>query len=273
MQVYRGMPILTQAPTKAECRRLKAHLVSFLDPSKEYNAALFRRDAKDAIEKIWKKGRLPLLTGGTGLYMRTLLYGIFEHADDGKDEAFRKKMLRGQEKEGGEYLHEKLKKIDPASASKIHPNDHRRLVRALEVHHATGKPMSEQKPHRKGLSEDCDFRIFLLDRERGDLYKRAEKRVDAMLRKGLLKEVRRLRRKKMSITASVALGFREMSAVLDKKMEAKEAAELLKKNTRHYAKRQLSWFRHEKGVELVPVGADEKPAETAKKVLKLWSNK
>ena len=271
MQVYRGMPLLTQAPTAAEKKRLKAHLVSFLDPSEEYNAALFRRDAKAAIEKIRKKGALPLLVGGTGLYLRALLDGLFEtEKDSSKDEKYRAKLLREQEKQGGNYLHEKLSKVDAASAAKIHPNDHRRLVRALEVHHVTGKTFSEQKPLRKGLRDFFHCRIFLLDRDRQDLYARVERRVDVMLKKGALEEAKKLKGKKLSLTASMALGLREMTGVLEGKHTVKEAVELLKKNTRHYAKRQLSWFRHEKGVEFVPVAPGETPKETAKKILKLW---
>ena len=270
MQVYRGMPVLTQAPTKAEKTRLKAHLVSFVDPSGEYNAALFRRDAQKAITKIQKKKALPLLVGGTGLYLRALLDGLFEAKDDSKDEKYRAKLLKEQEKHGAEYLHEKLKKVDSLAAAGIHPNDHRRLVRALEVHHVTGKPMSEHKPKRSGLRDSFHCRIFMLDRDRQDLYARVEKRVDAMIKKGLMAEAKKLRRKKLGMTAAMALGLREMTGVLEGKHSLEEAKVLLKTNTRHYAKRQLSWFRHERGVEFVPVAADETPKRTAEKIVKLW---
>lgn len=271
MQVYRQMPILTQAPTKAERARLKAHLVSFVDPAQEYNAALFRKNAQKAIEKIQKKGAIPFLVGGTGLYLRALLDGIFETpADASKDEKFREKLLHEQEKNGGSYLHDQLKKVDAASAAKIHPNDSRRLVRALEVFHTTGKSMSEQKSNRTGLRDSTHCRIFLLDRDRKDLYARVERRVDGMLRQGLLGEVKKLSRKKLSMTASMALGFREMKGILEGRHSLEEAVALLKINTRHYAKRQLSWFRHEKGVEPVAVAENEPPKKTADKILKLW---
>ena len=271
MQVYRGMPILTQAPTKAERARLEAHLISFLDPRKEYNAAFFRKDAQKAIEKIQKKDHLPFLVGGTGLYLRALLDGIFEtQADASKDEKLRQKLLRGQEKHGGDYLHEKLKKVDAVSAAKIHPNDFRRLVRALEVRHVTGKPMSEQKSNRQGLRSTFHCRIFLLDRDRKDLYDRIERRVDAMVQKGILREAKKLGRKKLSLTASMAIGLREMTEVLEGRRSLEEAVQLLKKNTRHYAKRQLSWFRHERGVENISVMPDETPQQTAAKIIRLW---
>ncbi len=271
MQVYRSMPILTQSPMKSERARLKMHLVSFLDPAKEYNAALFRKDAQEAIEKIQKKGSLPFLVGGTGLYFRALLEGIFETAaDTSKDEKLRKKLLANQEKYGGNYLREQLKEVDAASAAKIHPNDFRRLVRALEIYHLTGKTFSEQKTRREGLRGIFHCRIFLLDRDRQDLYSRIEHRVDVMVRKGVLNEVKKLRQKKLGLTASMALGYREITNVLEGKSSLQEAIELLKKNTRHYAKRQLSWFRHEEGVENISVAADEIPKQIAEKIISLW---
>lgn len=272
MQVYRRMPILTQTPTPAERTRLKAHLVSFLDPCREYSAAFFRKDAKKAIEKIQKKGALPFLVGGTGLYLRALLDGLFD-AEASKDEKFRSKLLDEQEKYGGNYLHEKLKKIDAVSAVKIHPNDFRRLVRALEVSHMTGKTFSEQKLHRRGIRDAFRCRIFLLDRDREDLYARIERRVDVMVQKGILREVKKLAQKKLGLTASMALGFREMKGVLEGHHSLEQAAQLLKKNTRHYAKRQLSWFRHERGVEKILVLPDESAKQTAAKIIRLWRQK
>ena len=280
MQVYRGMPILTQAlvvhskvpegsdPSDPKrCQRgltPLTHLVSTLDPSEEYSAAKFREEAGKLIPKILKKGKTPVIAGGTGLYLRALLDGLFEspEGESVRDEAFRKKLVREQEKHGGDYLHRKLAAADPLSANKIHPNDIRRLVRALEVFHLSGKPMSVQKANRAGIRDQYDVRIFLLDRERSELYERINQRVELMMKEGLLEEVKRLRKKKLSLTAGVALGFREMSAYLEGTVTLEAAVELLKKNTRHYAKRQLSWFRHEKGVEIVPV----KEKDTAKKI-------
>jgi tRNA dimethylallyltransferase len=271
MQVYRRMPILTQVPSKTERAQLKAHLVSFLDPSKEYNAAFFRRDAQKAIEKIHKNSSIPFLVGGTGLYLRALLDGIFESAQGvSKDDPLRQKLMLAQEKHGGNYLHEKLKNVDAISAAKIHPNDFRRLVRALEVQHVTGKPFSEQKSHRRGLRDTYCCRIFLLDRDRQDLYARIERRVEAMAEKGILREVKMLKRKKIGLTASMALGLREMSEVLEGRCNFEQAVQILKKNTRHYAKRQLSWFRHERGVEKISVLPDDSPRQISEKIIRLW---
>ncbi len=273
MQVYKGMPVLTQAPSASEKKKVKTHLVSFLDPSKEYSAAKFREDAGALIPVILKKKKIPLIAGGTGLYLRCLLDGLFDAGEKASDEAYRKKILAEQEKHGGDYLHQKLSKVDPAAAKKIHPNDFRRLVRALEVYHLSGKPISEHKPNRRGIRDDYDVRIFLLDRDRAELYGRVNLRVGMMIKAGLLAEVKRLRKKKLSQTAEVALGFREISAYLDGKTGLEEALEFLRINTRHYAKRQLSWFRHEKGVEIVAIAPGEKPAETAKKIYSLWKSR
>ena len=273
MQVYQGMPVLTQAPSVRAVKTLQAHLVSFLDPSEEYNAAFFRRDALALIGPILKRGRMPFIVGGTGLYLRALLDGLFESGQGAsKDEAYRKKLLVAQEKRGGDYLHQKLKKVDAVSAAKIHPNDSRRLVRALEIFHLTGKPFSSQKHNREGIRDQFFHRIYFLDRDRSDLYQRIDRRVDGMMKDGLLAEVKRLQKKTLSQTAMMALGFREMGAYLEGKTTLPEAVELLKKNTRNYAKRQLSWFRHEREVRTVPVAPNDTAKLVAEKILQDWGS-
>ena len=272
MQVYRGLPIVTQAPSALEKKKLRAHLVSFLDVSEMFDASIFRETSKELIEKIFKRGRTPLLSGGTGLYLRMLLDGLFDSEGTSRDEKLRKKLLAAQEKKGGAYLHEELKRVDPASAEKIHPNDHRRLVRALEVNALSGAPISSRKLQRQGIREDFHCPIFFLERDRADLYARIEKRVDAMMTQGLEREVKRALKKKLGMTASGALGIKEMCDYFEKKTSKEDAIKLLKQHTRNYAKRQLSWFRHEKGVVPVTVEPDEKPKQTAQKILTLWES-
>ena len=269
MQVYKSMPITTQQPPRAVTKALKTHLVSFLSPSRRYSAAHFRKDALALIKKILKKGKTPLIVGGTGLYLRALLDGLFEGEGSKRltDESLRKRLAAEQAAHGGNYLHEKLRKADPVSAKKIHPNDLRRLIRALEVFHFTGKPFSEQKANRKGVRDDFEFRIFLLDRDRADLYERVNRRVDEMIKEGLVKEVKGLLRKRLSLTAKTALGIREIKTHLEGKCTFEEAAALLKKNTRNYAKRQLSWFRHERGAELVHIAPDESASQIAFRIV------
>ena len=272
MQIYKSMPIITQAPSKRVTMKLKTHLVSFLDPSKEYSAAHFRKDALSLLLKIMKRKKIPMIVGGAGLYLKALLDGLFESEGTklAKDDAFRRKLLSEQAANSGNYLHEKLKAVDALSAKKIHPNDLRRIVRALEVFYLTQRPLSEQKPNRKGIREEWDCRIFLLDRDREELYGQINRRVDRMIKGGLIAEVKKLNKKKLSQTAQMALGIREMSQCLSGSLTLVEAAEHLKRNTRHYAKRQLSWFRHEKGVERVPVRSGDMPAVIAAKILKSW---
>lgn len=265
MQVYKSMPILSQAPPKSS----RIHLVSFLEPSREYSAALFRRDATQLIREILRRGRVPVLVGGTGLYLRSLLDGLFESGvKRSRSDALRRKLIREQEKKGGHYLHDKLKAVDPESAEKIHPNDIRRLVRALEVFYLTKKTMSEQKPNRSGLRDEFTWRIFLLEPERADLYERVNKRVDRMILEGLAKEVKKLSFQKLSRTAGMALGFREIRDWQEGRINLPDAIENLKKNTRRYAKRQISWFRHEKGIESVAVPPGQPPAQTALEILR-----
>ena len=263
MQVYKGMSVITQAPKK------KVHLASFLDPSKEYNAALFGNDAMNLISQITAKKKTPLIVGGTGLYLRALLDGLFEPegGEASSDEALRKKFLSDQESHGGNYLHNKLEKIDPASAQKIHPNDLRRIVRALEVFYLTKKLMSEQKANRQGIRSDFNCRIFLLEIPRDELYARINRRVDRMLKDGLVEEVKKMKRKRLSMTAQMALGIREIIKVLGGECSLDEAVELLKRHTRNYAKRQISWFRHEKGVETVEVSESSTAVQTAKHIV------
>lgn len=269
MQVYRGMPITTQAPSRPVTQKLKTHLVSFLSPSREYSAALFRKQASALIPKILKKKKIPLLVGGTGLYLRALLDGLFEAEGNvvSNDERLRCKLRQEQELHGGTWLHDRLKSVDKVSAQRIHPNDQRRIIRALEVFKLTGRPMSKQITNRTGIRGQYDCRIFFLDRDRQDLYERVNRRVDRMLRAGLVREVKKLSRKRLSQTAQMALGVREISSYLEGKLSLAETKELLKKNTRHYAKRQIAWFRHEQGVQNVAVVAGDTPKITADKIL------
>lgn len=272
MQVYCGMPIVTQAPPRSFTKKLSFHLVSFLDPSKEYSAARFREDALKAIHKIVQKGKIPMIVGGTGLYIRALLDGLFESepGEKARDTAYRMSLLAQQKKYGGSFLHKKLQKVDPKSASRIHANDLRRIVRALEVHRLSGKPISELMPNREGIRHKMPHRIFFLERDRQDLYERINRRVDLMFKYGLIREVKRLTKKRMSKTAGVALGMREVKAYLKGEIELDSAKELLKRNTRHYAKRQISWFRREKGVEWVPVGKEESAKTVAERIVRAY---
>lgn len=271
MQVYLSMPIVTQVPSDQTQKIARTHLVSFLPPSQEYNAARFRRDATRLVEEIYARGKVPVVAGGTGLYIRALLDGLFESETDASgDEEFRQKLAAEKEEIGSEALHAKLAAVDPASAEKIHANDTRRVIRALEVYHVTGKPFSEQKHSRSGLRAELETTYYCLDPEREALYERIDRRVDKMLADGLVDEVKRLRGEKLSRTAGLALGVREVTEFLEGRLTLEEAAELLRKNTRHYSRRQLSWFRHEKDSKSIKLTGKETAAEVAARIAADW---
>ncbi|MBN1913659.1 MAG: tRNA (adenosine(37)-N6)-dimethylallyltransferase MiaA, partial [Candidatus Omnitrophica bacterium] len=208
MQVYKGMDILTSQPAVLFRKKARHHLFRIISAVREYDVARYRSAALKKIKEIHKKGNVPLFVGGTGLYMTILVEGIFR--SKAQNATVRKDLYRQAQEKGSQYLYERLKKIDPEAAVKIHPNDLRRLVRALEVYLVSGKPISSLQKERRGLYSDYDVRIFCLDMQRDRLYGRIEKRIDKMFRQGLLKEAKRLLRLKLSKTASCAIGIKEI---------------------------------------------------------------
>jgi tRNA dimethylallyltransferase len=245
MQVYKGMAILSQYPSSKLRKAVPHHLIGVLKPSQEWSAADFIGKAKKIADNIIKRGKVPIIAGGTGLYARAFIEGLFPSPP--KDEGLRRKIYKEAEKSGSAKIYDKLKKIDPVYAAKIHPNDVRRIVRAMEVYKLTGKPISEQHRETRGFKDEYDISIFILNRDRDELYERINKRVDGMFRQGAAKEVKRLKRVKLSKTAKAVLGYNEISAYINGKIGLEETKDLIKMNTRRYAKRQLTWFRREKG--------------------------
>ena len=246
MQVYQGIDILSSKPSLKLRHKIKHHLIDILSPDKEFDAAQYRRLAVKAIKDIHQGGKIPLFTGGTGLYLNVLLEGIF--ADAGKDEALRRELYNQAEILGSAYLHRKLQEVDPESALRIHPNDAKRIIRALEVHKLTGKPISELRKKRKGLLDKYEVTIFGLNKDREVLYKSIDRRVDEMFERGLVNEVKKLLTGNLSLTCKQAIGIREIRDYLEGKHDLEQAKDLLKKNTRNYAKRQLTWFRKDKRI-------------------------
>ncbi len=263
MQIYRDMDTVTRAPQEALTKRAEHHLIRIIPPEEEFNAALYAEKAKGAISSVIKKGKVPIITGGTGLYMKALLDGIF--ADPGKDEELRARLGREARENGTEALYLKLKEIDPGAASKIHANDAKRIIRALEVYYLTGVTMTEKKTETEGLHTKFKCRVFGLNLDRKSLYARIENSVDSMFEEGVVEEVKRLRESPLSITAGKALGIREISLYLDGKMSLEAAKSEIKKNTRRYAKRQMTWFRADKRVEWID--ADRPAGEVAGDIL------
>ena len=247
MCVYRGMDTLTSKPTKSDRKKVKHHLVDIIPPTKEFNAAEYRKMALRAIEDILNRGKTPLFVGGSGLYVKAVVDGLFPSGK--KDLRFRKRQEQLAKKYGNRYLHNKLKRIDPVSAKKIHPNNVRRVIRALEIHHTEKKRPSELKKNTEPLS--YDFKIFGLEIDREKLYGNIDKRVDEMFKQGLVQEVKRLSRKRLSITAKGALGYSEVMGYLKGRYSLEDAKELLKRNTRRFAKRQLTWFRADNRIQWI----------------------
>jgi tRNA dimethylallyltransferase len=241
MQAYKSMPILSQAPSSPDRKKVRHHLAGFVDPAKEYSAAIFRKKALEAITDIQKRRKVPIVVGGSGLYIKALVDGLFPSPE--ADMAFRKRMSALAAKRGSRFLHAKLSKIDSESASKIHPNDLRRIIRALEIYHTTGRTMTGLKSQTCGIGNTHGVKIFALTSGRQDIYDRINARVDDMFDAGAVDEVRRLKRRKLSRTAAAVLGLKEISGYLDGRYAIDQAREMLKMNTRRFAKRQLSWFR------------------------------
>jgi tRNA dimethylallyltransferase len=240
MQVYRGMDIGTAKPTAAQRALAPHHMIDVLEPEQSCNVGWFCRAAGTAIDGIFARGRRPLLVGGTALYLKGLIWGLADAP--GRVPELRRRILRELQEHGSKALHGRLERLDPAAAGRIHPNDVQRLVRALEVCEATGRGGSEGQTQFAGSPALCTVMVGLR-LARAELYRRIEERVDRMMAKGLLREVEGLRGR-LGPQASQALGYKELMAHLEGRMSLAEAVALTKRNTRRFAKHQLTWFRH-----------------------------
>lgn len=249
MQVYKYMDIGSAKITKEEMQGVPHYLVDILDPKEEFNVFLFQKLAKEAMEQIYTNGHIPILVGGTGFYIQSILYDI-DFTENDTDHVYRRELEQLAAEKGTGYLHDMLKQADPESAEAIHANNVKRVIRALEYFHLTGKPISEHNRAEREKESPYDFRYFVLNDERELLYGRIEKRVDRMLEDGLVDEVKKL--KKMGCTkediSMQGLGYKEILGYLNKEYDLERAVYLIKRDTRHFAKRQLTWFRREKDV-------------------------
>lgn len=248
MQIYRGMDIATAKPTKAEQQEVPHHLIGFLDPLEEFSVADYVKLAHQAIADIYNRGKFPLLVGGTGLYLNAVLDNlVFTEIET--DSAIRAKLEQELAENGPNILFEELMRIDPETASRLHPNNRTRLVRALEVYRLTGIPMSEhQRRSRLAPSPYAAVRIGLGFRNRQTLYDRIDKRVDNMMEEGLLEEARDVLNSKSGKTARQAIGYKELLPYFMGEATLEDAVDKIKQETRHYAKRQLTWFRRSKDI-------------------------
>lgn len=266
MQVYKGMEIISSQPPKPITKKIPHHLINFISPSKDYNVSTYRKAALKKISEIIKKNKTPILVGGTGFYMSILLDGIFEVKAE--DKILRQKLYKKAEKYGSAALHNELIKFDPQAAEKIHPNDLKRIIRAIEVYKVTGKRISDLQKERVGLKDKYDVNIFCLTMPREKLYAKIQERTKKMFKAGLLKEVKNLLKKKLSRTAGFAIGINEIKGYLDREYDLEEARKKMARNTCLYSKRQLTWFRKAPKINWIEVKDNDSCLKIAGKIWK-----
>ena len=249
MQVYKHMDIGSAKIKQEEMGGIKHYLVDILEPTQDFNVVLFQKYAKEAMSQIYAKGKIPILVGGTGFYIQSVLYDI-DFTQNDEDAQLREELEALAEQKGAQYLHTMLQEIDPKSAEAIHANNVKRVIRAMEFYKQTGKPISEHNEQERGKESAYDSRYFVLTDARDRLYANIDRRVDQMLEEGLVEEVKKLMEMgcKRESTAMQGLGYKEIIAYLLGEITLDEAVYLIKRDTRHFAKRQLTWFRREKDV-------------------------
>jgi tRNA dimethylallyltransferase len=256
MQVYRGMDIGTAKPTAADRARVPHHLLDVVDPDEPFNAARFKELADRAIGDIAARGRVAVIAGGTGLYLKVLVHGIFPAPP--VDEDLRRNLYREAEVYGAPYLYDRLKLVDPEAAARIAPMDLVRIVRALEVYEQTGIPLSEHQLAHSFHGKDYRCLVLGIGHTREALYRRVEERVEWMMRAGLVEEVRGLlaRGYAAELKPMQSLGYKQVAEALRGRYGLEEAARKIKRETKRYAKRQLTWFRSDSTVEWLPPPID-----------------
>ncbi len=243
MQIYRGLTVGTAAPTEEEKEGIPHHLIGFLPFDAAYSVAQYAADARRVLSDVFARECLPILCGGTGLYIQAIVENI-EFSENAVPDGLRETLRQRAETQGGAALLQELQAVDPQTAARLHENDIGRIVRALEVYLSTGQPLSEQVRLSKQTPSPYDACVFFLDfRDRDRLYRRIHDRVDRMIQNGLLDEAQRLLSGPEPPTAIQAIGYKELRPYFEGTVSLQTALEELKKSTRHYAKRQLSWFR------------------------------
>lgn len=252
MQVYKKMDIGTAKIMPEEMHGVPHYLVDELNPDEEFHVVRFQQMAKQAAEQIYKKGKIPIVVGGTGFYIQALLYDIDFSAEDA-DREYRDGLKDLAEKKGNGYLHRMLAEVDPESAQIIHKNNTKRVIRALEFYEKTGTKISMHNEQERTRESHYNFVYFVLTHEREILYERINRRVDRMIEAGLIDEVRQLAGEGYTkdMVSMQGIGYKEVFDYLEGKQDLFETAERIKKDTRHFAKRQLTWFRREKEVTVI----------------------
>lgn len=244
MQIYKDISIGTARPSVEEMMGIPHHLMGFLALSEPYSVAQYVKDARNCILSIAEKNKLPILCGGTGLYVQSVIDNI-QFSETESDLTIRETLKKKVKEEGSDELLNELKQIDPETANRLHPNDAGRIIRALEVYYSTGKTMTQHRMESKTIPSPYDATIILLDyKDRNILYDRINLRVDLMIKNGLIEEAESFLNSEYAPTAMQAIGYKELKPYFDQEISLDEAIDNIKQSTRHYAKRQLSWFRH-----------------------------
>lgn len=254
MQIYKYMDIGTAKPTMEERQGIPHYMMDIIEPDESFNAALYQQGAKEAIREIYINENLPILVGGSGLYVNSIVYPLdFTNATE--DHELRDSLYKLVEEKGNYYLHQKLSEIDPATSKKVHPNDIKRIVRAMEIYHLTGKPMSEHKQNLRRADLPYNLTMIGLNMDRSRLYDKINARVDNMISLGLIDEVRSLQN--MGYTKDLismqGLGYKEIIAYLDGDYTLEEAIDILKRDTRRFAKRQFTWFKKDRRIHWINI--------------------
>ena len=265
MQIYKEVRVVTSKPSPRMLKAVTHHLVDCVSVAEEFDVAQFNTLALAAIRAIVARHRVPIVVGGSGLYMQILLDGIFPAAP--KNEAIREELQNQAERYGSEYLYKKLQKVDSPAAFKIHRNDVRRIIRALEVYQTRREPISSLHKKRHGLWGKYTIKAFAFTMDRDALYQRINRRVDEMFAHGAVKEIEDLRDVPLSPTAQRLMGLREIRGFLDGSYDETHARELMKLNTRRFAKRQLTWFRKEKRLSWITIEEDDTVKDITDKLM------
>ena len=251
MQIYKDMNIGTAKVTQEEMQGIKHYMIDIVSPTERYSVAEFKVQAEKAIEEILKKGKTPIIAGGTGLYVNSLIYNI-QYNDIKIDEEYRKYLEERVEKEGLQSLYEEAKNIDFEAMKSISQNDQKRILRVLEMYYQTGKTKTELEKESRKEEVKYDYKVYAISWEREELYKRINERVDIMIKQGLIEEVENLLKKYNKFpTAMQGLGYKEVVEYLDKKITKEEMIEKIKMETRRYAKRQITWFKKIENVKWI----------------------
>lgn len=274
MQVYQYMDIGTAKIMPEEMDGIKHHLVDVLSPMEDFNIVLFQKMAKKAMDEIYAKGKIPVLVGGTGFYIQAVLYDI-DFTESEEDSPYREELWELARSQGEEALHNMLKECDPKAAQEIHPNNVKRVIRALEFNKTTGAKISEHNEIQKAKESPYEFLYLVLNQDRKVLYERIEKRIDIMLEQGLVDEVRKLKAMgcHKDMVSMKGLGYKEILAYLDGETTLQEAIEILKRDTRRFAKRQLTWFRREKDPVWIDKGQYESEEMILEEILRILGEK